>query len=120
MTDRNSIVTAENQNGTLILTIHESKLRDLLVVQALKEQMLAAVEKSQAPKVLLDMRHVQMVGSVAFLAFLGLRRPPCVDRVILCHTRPDVLELFHLCRLISTPNHKTGPFEAAESIADVL
>ncbi len=120
MTGNTPIVTAENQSGALVLTIHEPKLRDLLVVQSLKEQMLNEVEKYQASKVLLNMQHVQMVGSVAFLAFLGLRRQPTVDRVILCHTRPEVLELFQLCKLIANANHKAGPFEAVATIADAL
>ncbi len=120
MADDSAMVITQTRDNAVILTIQPTKLRDLLVVQTLKDQMLAEVARSKAIKVLLDMRNVEMVGSVAFLAFLGIRRQPNVERVILCHLSPPVLELFHLCKLIATDNHTAGPFEYAATIEDAF
>ncbi len=109
------------QHGTtLVLKICREQMREFDVVQGVKEAMLAEVQKHQPSVVVLDLRSVQLLGSIAFLAFLAVRRQPSVKRVVLTEMSNLVHELFAICRLIPTEGHAHAPFETARTVDAAL
>lgn len=106
--------------STLVVTLHEPKLRDAATVQLVKDSILAELKDGSIQNVILDLCHVEFVGSVAFLAFLGIRRFPTVDKILLCNLRENVREVFVMCRLLSGANNPSAPFTEVESVAAAL
>ncbi len=62
----------------------------------------------------------RLCRSVAFLAFLAIRRFPTVDKILLCNLRDHVREVFVLCRLLNGTGTERSPFTEAASVADAL
>ncbi len=109
----NSIVTCELDNGVLVVDVLPEQLRDVSVVQSLREGVIGAIEKTKVKHVVIDLSRVKHIGSVAFLAFLAIRRQSGIDRIVLCGLSEFVQELFKMCKLIVSGNGKSAPFEQA-------
>ncbi len=107
-------------DSTLVVTLHESHLRDALIVQQVKESILAQLKDGSVQNVVLNLGNVEFVGSIAFLAFLGIRRYPTVDKILLSNLRANVREVFVMCRLLAGANNPAAPFTEVESVADAL
>jgi anti-anti-sigma regulatory factor len=101
----------QREGDSLIAKILDSQLRDAQVVNRLREEGLAELDAKQAKSVVLDFEQVTFVGSVAFMAFLAIRRAPGVERVRLCNLDPKIKAVFEVCKLIPTPNREDAPFE---------
>jgi hypothetical protein len=63
---------------------------------------------------------VDFIGSIGFLAFLGIRRAPGIENAILCNLNENVKELFLLCRLIPSDKQSNAPFQVAASVPFAL
>jgi anti-anti-sigma factor len=120
MADTSTAIASSTQGSTLVVTLLPEQLRDLALVQQLKQEMLQALEAAHVANVILDFSNVRFVGSVAFLAFLGVRRQAGVSRVVLTGLDVNLREVFSLCRLIPTVNSPTAPFEEAASMPEAL
>jgi anti-anti-sigma factor len=98
----------------LVLTITEPQLQGDPVAEALREDLLAAVDRSGARSVVLDFRRVTYVSSVAFRPLLSLHRKlkQAGGRLVLCGMNERVAEIFHVTRLISTSGTSAAPFES--------
>jgi anti-anti-sigma factor len=102
----------------LILSITEAQLQGDLVADALREDLLSAVDRSGARSVVLDFRRVTYVSSVAFRPLLSLHRKlkQGGGRLILCGMNDRVTEVFHVTRLISTTGVSAAPFESQPDV----
>lgn len=120
MTESTALLEVKDLKGTLVLTILTDQLRDFDVVQKVKEAMLVSVKAANPSAVVLDLKHVHLLGSIAFLAFLAIRRQGHVERVVLCEMTGLVQELFTICRLIPSEGHPTAPFETAKTVDAAL
>lgn len=106
--------------STIVCTIAEERLRDVVRIGQIKEQALAAVQGSLARNVVLDLSHVQFIGSMGFLVFLAIRRIPLVERVILCNLIDSVKEMFAISKLIPGADSPNAPFELADSVESAI
>lgn len=108
-------------NGTaLVVTVLADQLRDIATVQSFRDGVLSTLEQSTIRNVIIDLSRVKHIGSVAFLAFLAVRRQSGVDRIVLCNLSDFVQELFRMCKLIATGNGKAAPFEQASTLEEAL
>jgi anti-anti-sigma factor len=98
----------------IVLTITEPQLQGDPVAEALREDLLAAVDRCGARSVVLDFRRVTYVSSVAFRPLLSLHRKlkQGGGRLVLCGMSERVAEVFHVTRLISTSGSSAAPFES--------
>ena len=117
MSETASLTEFVQDGSTLIATILEKRMRDVGPVQQIKSELLSAIEAHSAKFVIVNLQHVEFVGSVAFLAFLAIRRQAGVERVVLCNIDDRVREVFQLCKLIPDDARPTAPFEVANSLA---
>jgi anti-anti-sigma factor len=111
-----SKVSSALHKSTLVLSILESKMRDLATVNEIKDAMVIAVREASPNRVIIDLQHVEFIGSVGFLAFLALRREPGVENITLCGIMPNVREVFLLCKLIPDQTMQKAPFQVADSV----
>jgi len=114
MTNR-SLCAGTVESSNLIVTVLVEQLREAKVAYDLRDEIVALIEQTQATNVVLDLASARFVGSVGFLAFLGVRRHLGNGRIILCNLSDPIREMFAVCRLIQTENNLTAPFEVAAS-----
>lgn len=119
MSSNNTVACAVDRS-TLVVTVLVEQLRDITIVQSLRDGILAAIETSQVSNVVIDLQNVKNIGSVAFLAFLAIRRHSGIDRIVLCNLSELLQELFQMCKLIATSGGKSAPFEQAANVQEAL
>ncbi len=120
MKSDNNAVSCSVEGHVLVVNVLVEQLRDITVVQAMREGVIAAIEESQTKNVVIDLSNVKHIGSVAFLAFMAIRRQGNIDRIVLCNLSEFVQELFRMCKLIATGNGKSAPFEQAVNRTDAI
>ncbi len=120
MNTDNSTVSCELEGSVLVVHVLPEQLRDFSVVQALREGVIAAIEQTNVKHVVIDLSRVKHLGSVAFLAFLAIRRQSGIDRIVLCGLSEFVQELFRMCKLIASTGGKSAPFEQAATQAEAI
>lgn len=119
--DTSEIVVCSKQDSVLIVTVLAEQLREFATVQGLRDGVLTAIESTKVKNVIIDLQRVKQIGSVAFLAFLAMRRQSGIDRIILTNLSEWVQELFGICKLIaSRGSGKSAPFEQALNIEEAL
>jgi len=120
MNTDNATVTCSLEGTVLMVDVLPEQLRDFSVVQSLREGVVAAIEQTKVNHVVIDLSRVKHIGSVAFLAFLAIRRQSGIDRIVLCGLSEFVQELFRMCKLIASTGGKSAPFEQAATREDAL
>ncbi len=109
-----------NQNGNLVVSIVEDQIREAAVAYRLRDEIISLIDQQKPANIMLDLAHVKFIGSVGFLAFLGVRRHLGGGRIILCNVSDAVRDVFAVCRLIPTGTNTTAPFEIAGDTAAAL
>lgn len=115
-----AVITAEVRQSCLIVSILEPQLRDFEKVTQIKLAIMSAVQLHRPQAVLLDLQKVTYVGSVGFLAFLGIRREQGVEHIVLCNVAPNVQQLFSICKLIPDGSGMSAPLKIATSIESAM
>jgi anti-anti-sigma factor len=105
--------------GVLVVAIGVGEIREPTMAYDLRNEMLSLVKSSAAEHLVIDAHNLIFMGSVGFLAFLGLRRE-FSGRIILCNLAKPVRDSFALCRLIQDKSNHQAPFEAAGTLDDAL
>jgi len=107
--------TGEMKDGILVVTVLAQEVRDVDLAYSLRDEIAALVDSSQVRNLVLDAGSIQSIGSIGFLAFLGVKRYLGDGRIILCNLSPPVREVFAICKLISTDG-TNAPFEVAATL----
>jgi len=108
--------TGALNGGCLVVTVMPQQVRETAIAYSLRDEIVALVDSSQTRDLVLDAGNLQFIGSIGFLAFLGVRRHLGDGRIILCNLSFAVREMFAVCRLISTDGAKAAPFEVAATV----
>ena len=110
------LIRSESRGSCLVVTILEKQMRNFEKVTQIKLDILSAIREFLPKTVILDLSHVNFVGSVGFLAFLAIRREPTVENIVLCKLDPNVHSLFTICKLIPEGAESNAPLRVAESV----
>ena len=111
---------AAMQSGVLVVTVTTEQIREAAQAYALRDEILAILDSSKATSLVLDLGQLTFVGSIGFLAFLGVRRHLASGRIVICSMSGPVREMFAVCQLISSDPAKRAPFEAAETLESAV
>ncbi len=111
-------LTARVERGVLVLTILETELRSDLLIEVLRQELLAAVEQYNLDRVVLDLHKVRYLASVGFHPLLDLRQKLRArgTQLILCGLSPVLTEVFRVTRLVRTGPTGVAPFESEPDV----
>ena len=113
-------ISADKLNGTLVLKFATQHLRTPEVSHAVRDELVSAVNDSQATNLVLDLEQVEFVGSVAMLAFLSLRRLADVERIVMCNVADKVKRIFVVCKLLTDDPQRKSPFEHVATVDEAV
>jgi|SRR5262245_11796488 len=115
-------LTSRIENGVLVLTLTDPQIRGDDLAEALRDELLKAVSQSGRDKVVLDMKAVEFVSSVAFRPLLQLhgKLKEVNGRLVVCHMSPTVAEVMRLTRMVSSRGSSYGLFEEQPDLAAAL
>lgn len=99
------------------IAILQESLKDSSTSYEVRDQIVAALKEHSAKAALLDLTQVKFIGSIGFLAFLGLRRELPDLRLVLCGMTQPIHDAFSICRLIADAPDMVAPFEVAADVA---
>lgn len=113
-------VTGTITSGVLVVTVVSRQIRDAGVAYALRDEIIALLDSAESQDLVLDLKNVEFIGSIGFLAFLGVRRHLDGRRIVMCNLAPTVREMFTICKLIATDQTIVAPFESATTLEAAL
>lgn len=115
-------VTCRVESGTLIATFKDAQITGDELADALREELLAALEHFGPAKMIIDFENVVYLSSAGFRPLLGLHRKTTERgcRMMFCNLKPDIAEVFTVTRLISPNPNMKAPFQTAPTLADAL
>ena len=109
-----------SENGNLVVSVVEGQVREAEVAYRLRDEIISLIDEQKPTNIVLDLANVKFIGSVGFLAFLGVRRHLGGGRIVLCNLSEPTREIFAICRLIPTETNAGAPFEIAPDTAAAL
>lgn len=116
-------ITASREDGTLVLTIDVEQVKDYIVAEELRYELYHAAKRYRADQIVLDLRNMTFMTSLACHAFLGLRNAvrDLHARIVLCNMADFIRKVFAAKRLL-TPSPSTGrvTFEAVDTLEEAL
>ena len=111
----------EVRGGVLVVTVQLTEIRDTKTAYDFRDAVLAQLQRQPAVHVVFDCAAVKFIGSVGFLAFLGVRRKQPTGRIVLCNLGPQIREMFEICRLLARDELDTAaPFEGVVTLEKAL
>ena len=108
------------RDGITVVTVNTKQIREADQAYALRDEILEILNKSNPSCLVLDLGELTFVGSIGFLAFLGVRRHLEGGRIVICNMSGPVHDMFAVCHLISPDPAKKAPFEAAKTLDSAI
>ena len=107
------------EQGVLVLTVTEPHLRSDKLVDALRQEFLAAIEQSGINKVAIDLRAVESLSSTGLRPLLGVHRhlQPRGGQLVLCGLSPEITRVLSITRLVGMSR---SPFEVQPDVSSAL
>jgi anti-anti-sigma factor len=115
-------LTSRVENGVLVLTLTDAQVRGDEIAEALRTELLDAVARSGIGHVVLDLRDVEFISSVAFRPLLQLhgKVKELNGRLVVCEMSPPVAEVMRLTRMVSSRGSSHGLFEEQPDLPSAL
>ena len=104
----------------VVIEILTNELRSAEDCYAIRDEARTCIQNANSKSVLFDFGKVEFMGSVAFLAFLALRREELVNRIVCFNVSDSIQQMLAACKLIPTDDTMESPFEIVESLAQGL
>lgn len=122
MTEASSTITKRREGDVLILTIQLAEIREYEVSQQLSRDLADAISGESLPRVVVDLSKVQLMTSVAYLPFVGLRSKVlnAEGSLALCNFSDLIKEIFDTARLLVNNRSPSAPFPFADSIEEAI
>jgi anti-anti-sigma factor len=116
-------ITATTEQGVLVLSVDLTEVKDFMIAEELRYELLHAVKRSTTKKFVIDLRNMTFMTSLAFVAFIGVKHGvrEMDGRLVLCNMTDFIRKVFNAKRLLS-PGAQTGnvAFEDADTLAAAI
>jgi anti-anti-sigma factor len=115
-------IRCRTDQGVLVIEIAERQVQGDDLADVMRKEFAQAADHHQARRVAVDFRQVEYLGSAGFRPLLHLLRKlrDQGGNMLLCNLRPNVAEVFHITRLISTSRSAPAPFEMVPTLEDAV
>jgi anti-anti-sigma factor len=116
------ILESALERGVLVLTVTRRSIEGDEVADALRQELLALVERAEVKKVVIDLSRARYVSSIAFWPLLSLRRrlQDKGGRLIICGLTGAVADVFQTTKMVSAAGTADAPFEVAADRAAAI
>jgi len=106
------------EQGVLVLTLTVNQLQDEKLAEAVLQELISSIEQSGIRKVVIDLRNIKFISSVAFRPLLHVRRilHDAGGRLVLCGLSSVVGDVFYTTRLVSPDGSFSALFELAADV----
>jgi anti-anti-sigma factor len=110
------------EGGILVITLLHDRIQGDEVGDAVRSELLAALDQFGTVNIVIDFRHVQYLSTAGFRPLLSLHRKlqELRGRMIFCNLSPETEDVFVVTRLISNNKSSPAPFEKADNLEDAL
>jgi anti-anti-sigma factor len=112
------------EQGIVVITVAVPYIRSTAfeLVDALREELFAAVADTPKPKVILDLSEIEFFGSAGIRPLLGLRRQiqNAGGRLLLCCLSPQVEEVLQTTHLIGAVDTSASAFDVAPDVGSAV
>ena len=116
-------ITLRLESDILILTLELEQVKDYVVAEELRYEMMHAAKRFKRKKIVVDLQNMTFMTSLACVAFIGLKAGVRDNhaRIVMCNMSEFIRKVFNAKRLL-TPSQNTGSvtFEEAETLNDAL
>lgn len=112
-------IGARSEDGVLVLTVEVEQVKDFRVSEEMRYELVHAVKSRQSKLIILDLRNMTFMTSLACVAFIGVRQAMTdVDgRVVLCNMTEFIHKVFSAKRLlVRSKNSGNVAFESATTL----
>jgi anti-anti-sigma factor len=111
-----------HEDGVLVLTITEVRVEGEEVAEALRQEMLAAVDAADVRKLVVNFQHTRYISSAGFRPLLSLRRrlQETNGRLIICGLNPVVGDVFYTTRMVSPDGSSVAVFEMEPTVSAAI
>jgi len=115
-------VAGRFEGNVLVATVQVSEICDDRAAFLVRDEILAMLQSAEVEHVVIDLAATESMGSVGFLAFLGVRREllDTKGRMVLCNLSPSICKMYLASRLISDDPKVASAFETANSVNSAL
>jgi anti-anti-sigma factor len=115
MSDATPYLDVSTERGVLVLTVLRRQIEGEAHAAGLKEELLGAVARHKATRVVLDLKNTVYVSSIAFWPLLTLRRQLAEQggRLLICGLSGAVYDVFTSTKMVSSSGALNAPFEMA-------
>ena len=116
-------IGAKSTDGTLVLTIEVEQVKDFTISEELRYELVHAVKSRNSKRVILDLRNMNFITSLACVAFIGVRQAmkDVKGRVVLCNMTEFVHRVFSAKRLLArSKTNGNVAFESAATLEDAI
>ncbi|WP_167546666.1 STAS domain-containing protein [Stieleria maiorica] len=111
-----SFVQASFDGTSLVMQIQTDQIRDADTASTIGRELVALAKENQAKRLVIDMHSVRFMGSVGFLALMGLHRHLDKPTIILCGLSEHLKDILEACKLISRDPDEATMFSTADSV----
>jgi anti-anti-sigma factor len=110
------------EQQVLVLTVTTPQLRGDELADQLAGELLDAIARHEATRVVLDLAAVQYLSSVIFRPLLQLhaKMKEKQGRVVICSMTEVVAEVLQLTRMVSTSGAYPAPFEQQPDVSAAI
>ncbi len=115
-------IRIDDQADVLLITVLLRRVTEYELARSMEQELMDAVKQNSATKVIVDLGHVELMSSVGYLPYVGLRAyvKDTGGRLVLCNLSQVVREMFDMARLLINRSSPKAPFEYADSVEVAL
>lgn len=116
-------IGARTTDGILVLTIEVEQVKDFTISEEMRYELVHAVKSRQSKRIVLDLRNMTFMTSLACVAFIGVRQAmkDVEGRVVLCNMSEFIHKVFSAKRLlVRSKNSGNVAFESVATLEDAL
>ena len=122
MPDNAQYTTSRYEQGILVIELLPTELRDEHVVFAVRDEIVSAIRESESDKVIIHMKNVRYLTSIALLPFVGIRSAAEErgGRVVLCEPSGIVVDVLSVSQLIVESRDHARHLQMADSLESAI
>ncbi len=114
--------TSRYEQGILVIEILPTQLNKEPLVSALHDEIVSAIRQSESDDIIIDMKHVEYLTSIALLPFVGIRSAAEQrgGRVVLCEPSGIVVDVLSVSQLIVESREHARHLHMADTLESAI